>query len=49
MKPESQNYLMEASITLRMVGGNGVRSFDLDGVWGQEFAFKQASQMILMQ
>lgn len=48
MKPESQNYLMEARITSRVLGGNGVRSSDLGGLWwDQEFAFKQASQVVL--
>lgn len=47
MKPESQNYLMEKPEST--LGGNGVRSFDLDGLWGQEFAVKRASQMILKQ
>lgn len=32
MKPESQNSLLEARITPRILGGNGVRSSDLDGL-----------------
>ena len=32
MKPENQNYLMEARITTRMLDGNGVRYNDLDGL-----------------
>ena len=30
MKPESQNYLMKVRNTVKVLGGNGVRSSDVD-------------------